>query len=499
MGNDISRQTVQLFSFFRLGKNTFNDFLLSFRLHEQFAFQVFGVFQKRQVCRSVSLEIQKSAFVQHTDLIRSLRPDDLKQASKEEVEGVPFSHNGVKLLRQHLRAVRSKVMGTDESRLAMRSKVWSTTVVCNPPSMWITINPSDQDPIAQVITGADIDLDRFCNTAGAEPDQRSRNVASDPFASAKFFHFMIHTILDVILGIRKTSSGLRCRPGAFGTIQAYIGTVEAQGRGTLHLHMLIWLKDAPPASIMQIALKDERFRARVVDYIRSTIRADIDGKTTEAVLGIPKRPSVSYSRPVDPVLHEEESIADEKIIARSVQFHRCNQATCLQVVNGRLECKRRAPFALSPTEWINEAGEWGPKRTCPNLNSWNPWLMRCLRANHDAKLIMNGAETCVLVLYNTNYTFKKQNRSSNTSALIADRLAFHQALQNENDDVHTYNKRLVQRCANALLIQREFSSPEIVSYLMGWGDRFESHGYISIYVDATIWALKRTFPHLSAR
>ena len=50
--------------------------------------------------------------------------------------------------------------------------------------------------------------------------------------------------------------------------------------------------------------------------------------------------------------------------------------------------------------------------------------MQTLRANHDVKLIMNGAETCVLLLYTTNYAFKKQNRSSNTSALLAERLAF---------------------------------------------------------------------------
>jgi len=96
--------------------------------------------------------------------------------------------------------------------------------------------------------------------------------------------------------------------------------------------------------------------------------------------------------------------------------------------------------------------------------------MRCIRANHDAKLIMNGAETCVLVLYNTNYTSKKQNRSSNTSALIADRLAFQQTVLDQNEDAQTYNKRLIQRCANALLTQREFSGPEIMSYLMGWDD-----------------------------
>jgi hypothetical protein len=141
----------------------------------------------------------------------------------------------------------------------MRSKVWSTVVAFNPPSLWITINPSDQDPIAQVIAGADIDLDRFFNTAGPTVEQRGRNIASDPYASSKFFHFMIQTLIDVVMGIRKLKNKHYRQPGAFGIVQAYIGTVEAHGCGTLHLHMLVWLKDAPTANIMQAALKDKRF------------------------------------------------------------------------------------------------------------------------------------------------------------------------------------------------------------------------------------------------
>jgi hypothetical protein len=234
----------------------------------------------------------------------------------------------------------------------------------------------------------------------------------------------------------------------------------------------------------------------VANYINTTIRADIDSKNTNTILDIRKRPAVSYCRPIDPIEHEEASIAEEKILARSVQFHKCNQATCLRTVNGRLECKRRAPFATAPSEWVNSDGEWGPKRTCPNLNSWNPWIMRCARANHDVKLIMNSAETCVLVLYNTNYTFKKQNKSSNTSALLADHLAYQEKHESKDEDIQTYNKRLVQRCANALFTQREFSGPEIASYLMGWGDHFESNKYVPIYLDGEIWVLKRTFPTL---
>lgn len=470
-----------------------------FRLHEQFAFQVFGVFQKREVCRSVSLQIKKSAFAQHGAILRTLRPADFIKASREEIDGVPFSHGGVKVLRQHLRAVRAKIAGTDENRLALRSKVWSTIVVYGPPSLWLTINPSDQDPIAQVLAGAEIDLDNFISTAGPEPDQRAKNIASDPFASAKFFHFIINMVLEVVLGVKKTRLGLIRRPGAFGTIQSYIGTVEAQGRGTLHTHMLLWLKDGPPASIMQAALQNEVFRDRVMTYIGHTIHADIDGRDTAGILQMPKRPAVSYCRPIDPVLSEAESSEEEKTLARTVQYHRCNLATCLRKINGRLECKRKAPFAIAPCDWVNAEGEWGPKRTCPNMNSWNPWLMRTVRANHDAKLIMNGAETCALLLYITNYAFKKQSRSNNTSALLADRLAYHTSQETDTEDIQLFNKRLLQRCANALFTQREFSGPEVHAYLMGWGDRFEANKYVPIYLDGAIRALKQAYPGLDKR
>lgn len=189
---------------------------------------------------------------------------------------------------------------------------------------------------------------------------------------------------------------------------------------------------------MQQALKDERFRQHVREFIKSTIHADIDNKPREAILQMPKRHAPSYSRPINPIQFPVESEQETKELACTLQFHRCNTTMCLLQRNGHLECKRKAPFALSPQEWVNADGEWGPKRMCTNLNNWNPWIMRCIRANHDTKLIMNRAETCVLLLYITNYAFKKQNRSSNASALIARQLAFHQTGQSQtafsNDD-----------------------------------------------------------------
>jgi Helitron helicase-like domain at N-terminus len=89
------------------------------------------------------------------------------------------------------------VQRSDESQYSIHAKIWGTSILFNLPILWITINPADtQDPIAQVFYRKDIDLDHFCNTASPDNTQRSSNITSDPFSSAKFFHFMIQTIVE---------------------------------------------------------------------------------------------------------------------------------------------------------------------------------------------------------------------------------------------------------------------------------------------------------------
>lgn len=475
-----------------------------FRKDYQFPFIVFGVCQKREVCRSAVLQMRKSNYSKQMDIISQLKPSDLVKASEEETKGVPFSSAAVRALRNQLSAVRTRVKGTDESRQHVRSKIWGTSLIFNPPSLWVTLNPADsQDPIAQVLAGADIDLDKFCKTAGPKSGERAANVASDPYASAQFFHFIIKTILETLFGIRKRSSGLGPdrQEGIFGKVQSYVGTVECQGRGTLHLHMLVWLHNAPTSKEMQTALKTDEFRDKVSKYIGSIIRADIDGLNKEQIEALPKEQAVTYSRPDDPyTVPEEERNETEKRLVRSLQVHNCSMSTCLRTVKGHLLCKRRAPFPTSDKDWIDENGEWGPKRTCGYLNSWNPTTMRTLRANHDVKLMPNGKLTSKITYYIAGYATKKQQKSSNTSALVANGYNNHRRYERKRRrDALKANRRLIQRCANSLTRHREFSAPEVMSYIMGWGDTYESHSYVSIHWDPVIDALRRTFPELSAK
>ena len=118
----------------------------------------------------------------------------------------------------------------------------------------------------------------------------------------------------------------------------------------------------------------------------------------------------------------------------------------------------------------------------------------------DCAGFMGGdTQTATLTFYITNYATKKQQRTSNASAHLAKRLAFVQKEDRTQANLIKLNKKLIQSCANCLTRDCEFSAPEIISYIMGWPDVYLSHHYVSIYWDAVVLALTRTFPAIKPR
>ncbi|KAK0184155.1 hypothetical protein F5146DRAFT_1125892 [Armillaria mellea] len=458
-----------------------------FRKDLHFMFQIFGVMQKRNICRSSVLQMRTSSYQRNQPLISTIKPKDLFNAAIQESQHTPFLHPGVQALRTELIAVRSKVLGTDESRRTLRSKIWSTSVVCNPPNLWITINPNDtHDPIAQVFARTNIDLDHFIAQSGPSSALRAKTIAEDPFASAKFFHLLVKTILEGLFGITVQKSPGRHaftrEEGIFGRVQAYISTVEAQGRGSLHLHLLLWLHGPLTADEMEEALKASDFRQRVTNFIEQNITGDVGGLQVAEILHLPEIPDVSYSRPPDPTADDLFTGPSITRIARTVQHHECHELRCLIQSGNRKVCKRRAPFPTSEHPWVNENGEWGPRQKCGYINNFNPPILLFTRSNHDIKLVTNGAATNNLSWYLTTYTTKKQPQSSNTSAVLAKTLAFHRKTTDHRQTQYLFNKRLLQRCSNALGRLQQFSAQECIGYIIGWRDRYVSHFYIPIYL-----------------
>src|SRR5882762_2694502 len=193
----------------------------AFQLHHHFIFQAFSILQKRQVCSSACLQIKKSTFVLNQEAFRALTPQDLMVASAEESRKAAYSNPVVRALRDQLSALRTKVMWTDESRIKIRDQRKGMCVMKCPPSLWITVNPSDTgDPIAQVFAGENIDMDAFINTAGPNAEERSKTIAADPYAAAKFFHYVIAALLEELFGITAYGQGIPVKrnKGIFGKV-----------------------------------------------------------------------------------------------------------------------------------------------------------------------------------------------------------------------------------------------------------------------------------------
>lgn len=477
-----------------------------FRKHETFPFIVFGISQCRQALASARIQMKGQVFEREAHVISSVTAEKLEQAKSDEDKGLPVTDEAVRALKKHVHATAARISGSDQSRYRLRSQIWSTSTILGPPSLWITINPSNlHDPIAQIFAGEDIDMDQFMATLGPDKGKRAKNIANDPYAAAKFFHFMIATILETLFQVRVTTAQVKAKLGVFGYVSAYFGTVESQGRGTLHLHLLVWLKHVPSPEEITALLKTEAFRKRIANFICANFKAYLPGlESAESTNKIPHNNEITYSRPPNPDLdnYDSEIQRSELSLARMEQIHVCKPRRCL-VYNqqNQLVCKRRAPFRLSDEDFVTETGLCGPKRLYEYVNSWVPSILINARCNNDGKFLTSGADTKNITFYVTSYAAKKQGWNYNVSAVMADGYAYHLDHPKPKyfDSIRDQQQLLLFRLVHSINREQELAAPMVMSYLMGWGDVYRSHSYSSIYWGSFMNTLYTTFPEFSKR
>ena len=241
-----------------------------FEKHHSFIFVVFNMLQRREACLHARLMTSKPFFSKTANDIVSLDAKDIKQvlSNFEKNKTNVQSHNPhVHALLNQIKAIGGKVMGSAHSRSALRSQIHALIFNQGLPSIFLTINPADiNSRVALYFAGVNLDLDAIIPTNLPTTYERAEIIASHPVATAKFFHRLITTVLETMIAGEKV----------LGPVKAYFGTVENQGRGSLHLHMLIWLDhDYTPAQLRE-KIKDEQFRNNLKDYLEDIISEDID-------------------------------------------------------------------------------------------------------------------------------------------------------------------------------------------------------------------------------
>jgi Helitron helicase-like domain at N-terminus len=94
-------------------------------------------------------------------------------------------------------------------------------------------------------------------------NERYRLIAHNPVAGARFFHFISEMFIKHVLGFGED------HPGVYGNTEAYYGTVEQQGRLTLHMHMLVWLRGSLSPQEIRDRIMDPKsdFQQKMVEYL----------------------------------------------------------------------------------------------------------------------------------------------------------------------------------------------------------------------------------------
>jgi hypothetical protein len=213
--------------------------------HEElFVLILYNMKVKMKMVRGASWRVRQNTTA--TLLATELNEEDIDIAVRNRQSGNIGYGAGDQLLKA-VDAIARGVAHTNEAAKKARRTVECMQHNFGMPTHFLTVTPDDDNSILlQAYSQTDIDV----NTSpvdqmdAAEIDdrasQRRRLRIRLPGIAAMAFEHVLDIIIDTVIGWdKKTDKG---KKGLFGTPDAYTGTIEEQGRKSLHVHFQIWIK-----------------------------------------------------------------------------------------------------------------------------------------------------------------------------------------------------------------------------------------------------------------
>ncbi|KAJ7777686.1 hypothetical protein DFH07DRAFT_717017, partial [Mycena maculata] len=276
--------------------------------------------------------------------------------------------------------------------------------------------------------------------------------------------------------------------GILGVVKAYYGCVEAQGRGTLHCHMLVWVEGGlNPNEIKKRVLEDPEFGKRLLAFLDDTISNFIP-EDPDPNLTVPSddhHPCSVRGMPVDQESFSPQRQKDLRNVVLQCQTH-THSKTCFKYWKGPPEPKT-CRFDLHEDNFRGESyidpetGEIHLRCLDGLVNNFNATMLEAIRNNMDIKFIGSGASAKGILYYITDYITKSQLKTHVAFAMLelaVKKLGEYNPLE---DDITIRAKKMLQTCAYAMISQQELSAQQVASYLLDFEDHFTSHSYRNFY------------------
>ena len=465
-----------------------------FQTHYSFLFTAFNILQRRALLLGSSLKVKKASFSQFAKRFSSVSSEAVGHVLEriEKGEGVTArTDDEQKVLRlmKEVNLVTAKVPGSSSARVAMRNEIRALTMTHGMPSFYITINPADtHNPIVKFLAGADIDVDKMLQDQVPNYWEQSILLSSNPAVGATFFNKYLKAFVRTVLGCNEAN--VNEDGGILGVVKAHYGCVEAQGRGSLHCHMLIWIEGAlNPNEIRDKVMRDTSWGKRLLDYLDDTITNVVPEDPIPDVSTLWDDKDPCTLRGVDlEIANVQERLAlrmkDVNRLAGRVQRHR-HSHTCYKYYkpgsarNCRFDLKEenfRSTSAIEP-----ETGQIALRCLDGLVNNFNMTILEAVRCNMDIQFIGSGESAKAMIYYVTDYITKSQLKAHVSYAALQVAVKKCESIDDTDDDFTVRSKRLLQKSAYALILHQELSAQQVASYLMGYKDHFTSHRFNCLY------------------
>jgi hypothetical protein len=426
---------------------------------------------------------------------RLMRGERVKPVTKEEKDCY--------MLISDLDHVGGRVPGSITSKKYMRNEIWSLISYAGAPSWFITFAPADnKHPICLYYADT---KETFSPEIRTDND-RYRLIAKNPVAGARFFNFMVEMFIKHVLGVGKK------HPGVYGKTSAYYGTVEQQGRLTLHLHLLLWISGVFTPQEIRDKIMDPTsdFQKEMVKYLESLCvgefltgpKLDVSERVGDASTRVEYRdPTLTLpDQPPPPCEHNPKQCycndkksswrsdfkdtVDDILLRSNQHTHKYDQAgnniSYCATVDG--ECKRRFPRDIFEQTMVDpKTGALNLKKGEAWMNTITPLLTYLLRCNTDVTSLLSGTAIKAIVAYVSDYITKPGLKTYTVFDVV--KSVFDKNSEMIGGDLKRREKvrKIFTQIVNSLTAKLEIGGPMASLYILGHPDHYTGHRFIPFY------------------
>ncbi|KAJ7135268.1 hypothetical protein C8R43DRAFT_894419, partial [Mycena crocata] len=279
--------------------------------------------------------------------------------------------------------------------------------------------------------------------------------------------------------------------------------VEAQGKGTLHAHGLVWLEGHPsPQTLRDRLAESESFKDKMVAWLEDTIKCEMMNHNYNTLSKNAVRPKRIPGEPHPGTIpsptvfdsaanYEKDYAAFVDDLIREYNWH-LHQTTCWKYLRRGesmtdANCRMGMDGVTRPFTSVDPVTfAISLRRLHPWVSNYNDVVLFLLKCNMDIKFVGSGEAAKAFLYYITDYITKPAltvhaGLAALTHAITVTNTKFPDISDDSvSSDEGTYVGAMTST-VNSMMAHQEISHPQVLSYLIGGGDHYTSDKFAVLY------------------